>query len=324
MQAVRRRSHPLLDFTQQGKDKLDKTTKAHIALFMVAFIYGANYTIAKEVMGGGYLPPLPFILLRVSIGLVLFWLFHRALVRERVARADLGRLALCGLFGVALNQMFFFSGLNWTTPINASLIMTTTPVLVLAASSLLLGELITGKKIFGIALGAAGAILLIVHGERLSFGQEGFWGDLLVFLNASFFGIYLVLVKKLMAKYHPVTVVKWAFTFGILFVFPFGGPGLLEVEWGRFTPGIWLAILYVLVCTTFLAYLFNAYALSVVNASVVSIYIYLQPLLATLIALAFARDHLTGVKLLAAALIFAGVYLVSGRGGERGDRKRGR
>ncbi len=289
----------------------------------MSLIYGANYTIAKEVMGGGYLSPLPFILLRVGSGVLLFGLFHRLLVRERVARADLGRLALCGLFGVALNQMFFFSGLNWTTPINASLIMTTTPVLVLLASSILLGERITGRKIFGIVLGAAGAILLIAYGEQLSFGGPGFWGDLLVFLNASFFGIYLVLVKKLMAKYHPITVVKWAFAFGLLFVIPFGGPGLMEVEWGSFPPGIWLAVLYVLICTTFLAYLFNAYALSIVNASVVSIYIYLQPLLATLIALAFARDHLTNVKILAALLIFTGVYLVSGvRRGRRNEGMR--
>ena len=291
---------------------MDKTAKAHIALFLVALIYGANYTIAKEVMGGGYLPPLVFILLRVSSGVLLFSLFHQALVRERVERADLGRLALCGLFGVALNQMLFFTGLNWTTPINASLIMTTTPVLVLIASSVLLGERITKKKVLGIALGAAGAILLITYGERLSFARQGFWGDLLIFLNASAFGIYLVLVKRLMAKYHPITVVKWAFTFGILFVIPFGGPGLMEVEWARFTPGIWLAVLYVLLCTTFLAYFFNAYALSVVNPSVVSIYIYLQPLLATLIALAFSRDQMTIVKLLAALLIFTGVYLVSG------------
>ncbi|MCB0559410.1 MAG: DMT family transporter [Lewinellaceae bacterium] len=300
---------------------MDKTAKAHIALFMVALIYGANYTIAKEVMGGGYLPPLVFILLRVSSGVLLFWLFHRALVRERVGRADLGRLALCGLFGVALNQMLFFAGLNWTTPINASLIMTTTPVLVLVASAVLLGERITKRKVLGIALGAAGAILLITYGERLSFARQGFWGDLLVFLNACAFGIYLVLVKKLMAKYHPITVVKWAFFFGILFVIPFGGPGLIEVEWARFTPGIWLAVVYVLLCTTFLAYLFNAYALSVVNPSVVSIYIYLQPLLATLIALAFSRDQMTAVKLMAALLIFTGVYLVSGvrwRKGEKG------
>ncbi|MCB9263554.1 MAG: DMT family transporter [Lewinellaceae bacterium] len=291
---------------------MNRSAKAHIALFLVALIYGANYTIAKEVMDGGYLSPLAFILLRVISAVVLFWLFHLALVRERVARADFGRLILCGLFGVALNQMFFFAGLHWTRPINASLIMTTTPVLVLAASAILIGERITGRKVVGIVLGAAGAILLIAYGQQVSFSGQGFWGDLLVFLNATSFGIYLVLVKKLMAKYHPVTVVKWVFTFGALFVIPFGGPGLMAADWARFTPGIWMAVLYVLLCTTFLAYLFNAYALSVVNPSIVSIYIYLQPLLATLIAVSFGRDELTPLKLLAAVLIFSGVYLVSG------------
>ena len=290
---------------------MSATAKAHTALFLVALIYGANYTIAKEVMGGGYLQPLGFILLRVSSALFLFWLFHRAFVREQVERADLKRLALCGLFGVALNQMFFFSGLNWTTPINASLIMTTTPILVLLASALLIGERITWRKVAGILLGATGAGLLIAFGAQLSFGGQRLLGDLLIFLNAAFYGIYLVLVKKLMVRYHPMTVIKWVFAFGLLFVLPFGGPELWSADWSRFTPGIWLAVGYVLLCTTFLAYLFNAFALSVVNPSVVSIYIYLQPLLAAAIALVFGKDELTLVKGLSAALIFAGVYLVS-------------
>jgi drug/metabolite transporter (DMT)-like permease len=284
--------------------------KAHIALFLVALIYGANYTIAKDVMGQGYLQPLPFILLRVSCGVCLFWAFHRIWIKEKVERKDMLRLMACGLFGVALNQMFFFIGLNWTTPINASLIMTTTPILVLIASAIYLGERITGLKIAGIALGALGAGILIAYGERVNFG-DGWKGDLMVFLNASFYGIYLVIVKKLMARYHPLTVVKWVFIFGLCFVFPLSFTGLWQTEWMTFTPGIWLAVAYVLICTTFLAYLFNAFALSVVNPSVVSIYIYLQPLLATLIALLAGSDQLSPIKIIAALLIFAGVYMVS-------------
>jgi len=295
---------------------MSKLLQAHIALFLVALIYGANYTIAKDVMGEGYLEPLPFILLRVSCGTLLFWIFHRMLVAETVEKKDLLRLAICGLFGVALNQMLFFSGLNRTTPINASLIMTTTPILVLIASAIYLGERITPVKVGGILLGALGAGLLIAYGERLSFG-EGWKGDLLVFLNASCFGIYLVMVKKLMLRYHPVTVVKWVFLFGLCFVIPFSVKGALVTDWQSFTPRIWLAVAYVLICTTFLAYLFNNFALSVVNPSVVSIYIYLQPLLATLIALLVGSDQLSPIKILAASLIFAGVYLVSFGGKKR-------
>ena len=288
---------------------MNETVKAHIALFLVALIYGGNYTIAKEVMDGGYLQPLTFILLRVTAGLAFFYVFHQAFIREKVARRDYGLLALCGLFGVALNQMLFFSGLKFTTPINASLIMTTTPILVLIASSLLIGERITGRKVLGILLGAAGAVLLISYGHRVTINREGLLGDLLVFGNATAYGIYLVLVKRLMQTYHPITVVRWVFTFGILFVFPFGAGGLPSVAWHTFPTGIWLSVAYVLICTTFLAYLFNAYALKTVEASVVSIYIYLQPLLATLIALLSAKDHLDGVKVTSAMLIFAGVYL---------------
>jgi drug/metabolite transporter (DMT)-like permease len=287
------------------------TVKAHIALFLVALIYGANYTIAKIVMDGGYLHPISFILLRIVSAALLFWFFHTAYVKEKVARKDMGRLALCGLFGVALNQLFFLLGLNWTTPINASLIMTTTPILVLVVSALLLGERITSVKIIGIVLGALGAGTLIAYGKSINFGSTGLLGDLMIFINASSYGLYLVLVKNLMKKYHPITVTKWVFTFGLLYVIPISTPYIIHTDWASFSMNIWLAVGYVLLFTTFFAYLFNAYALSIVSPSIVSIYIYLQPLLATLIAVLWGSDLLTVVKVGAGLLIFVGVYLVS-------------
>ncbi len=290
---------------------LNTTIKAHIALFLVALIYGANYTIAKEVLDNDHIKPIGFILMRVIIGLILFTAIHTFYIKEKVDKKDLLRLMLCGLFGVAINQTFFFSGLKLTTPINASLIMTTTPILVLIASSIMIGEKITPRKILGIIAGCSGAILLILNGRTISFEKEQVLGDLLIFINASSYGIYLVIVKSLMLKYNPITVVKWVFIFGTLFVFPFGIGELSEVRWNTFDTSIWLAIIYVLVCTTFLAYLLNAYALKTVNPSVVSIYIYLQPLLATTIALIFAKDNLVAVKVFSGILIFVGVYLVS-------------
>lgn len=285
--------------------------KAHLALFIVALIYGANYTIAKIVMDGEHIQPLAFILLRVMAGIILFWTFHTMTARERIRRADMGKIVLCSVFGVAINQMFFFSGLKWTTPINASLIMTTTPILVLVVSALLIGERITKQKVLGIGLGAAGAILLIAHGEKLAFGGKRLLGDLLIFINAFAYGIYLVLVKTLMDRYHPITVITWVFTFGLFFVFPFGISDFLQIQWHTFDTSIWLAVCFVLFFTTFCAYLLNAFALKLVNASLVSVYIYLQPLLASLIALLSGKDSLNSIKVLSAVLIFAGVYLVS-------------
>jgi len=155
------------------------------------------------------------------------------------------------------------------------------------------------------------AIILISFGKELSFKQDQVYGDIMIFINAVSYGIYLVLVKKLMIRYHPITVVKWVFTFGIFMVIPFGVKDFLVVEWGEFTPLIWGSIVYVLVGATFLTYLLNAFALNIVNASVVSIYIYLQPLLATVIALIMEKDELGVVKILAAIFIFLGVFLVS-------------
>ncbi len=290
---------------------LNATIKAHIALFLVALIYGANYTIAKEVLVNEHIKPIGFILMRVITGLIMFTIIHTFYVKEKIERKDIFRLIICGLFGVAINQTFFFSGLKLTTPINASLIMTTTPILVLIASSIMIGEKITTRKIIGIIAGCSGAILLILNGRTINFEKEQILGDLMIFINASSYGIYLVIVKSLMKKYNPITVVKWVFIFGTLFVFPFGIGELSEVKWATFGVSTWLAIVYVLLCTTFLAYLFNAYALKTVNPSVVSIYIYLQPLLATMIALIFAKDHLVAIQVISGVMIFAGVYLVS-------------
>jgi len=290
---------------------LSSILKAHIALFLVALIYGANYTIAKEVLDNEHIKPIGFILMRVVTGLVLFTLIHSFYIKEKVDRKDFLRLILCGFFGVAINQTFFFSGLKLTTPINASLIMTTTPILVLITSSIMIGEKVTPRKILGIAVGCSGAVLLILNGEKINFGKDQILGDMMIFINATSYGIYLVIVKSLMKKYNPITVVKWVFIFGTLFVFPFGLGELTEVRWATFSYSIWLSIIYVLFFTTFLAYLFNAYALKTVNPSVVSIYIYLQPLLATTIALIFAKDNLAAIKVISGFLIFLGVYLVS-------------
>ncbi len=290
-----------------AKDQL----KAHAALFVVALIYGANYTIAKVVLDDDFLHPMAFISMRVVAGIAAFWLLHALWVKERVQRSDLPRLVLCGIFGVALNQSLFFIGLDYTTPINASLIMTTTPVLVLVASGIMLKETIQSKKVAGILLGMAGAVVLIIYGKKFAFNKDGWFGDLLVFVNASSYGLYLVLVKPLLVRYHPLTVVKWVFLIGSLGVLPFGWPELMQTPWQTFTPRVWLAIAYVLVCTTVLAYLLNAWAMQSVSPALVGIYVYLQPLLATLIALLTGKDVLAWPKVVAGMLIFAGVWLVS-------------
>lgn len=284
--------------------------KVHGALTLVGLIYGANYSIAKEVMPQ-YIQPFGFTLLRISAATLLFWLYHFWKGPEKVdLKKNLPRLLLCAALGVTANQLFFLKGLNLTTPINAALIMTITPVLVLLASAVLLKERITLKKSIGISMGLTGAVLIVLQ-QSPNAANGGILGDILILLNAASYGIYLVLVKPLMQHYRAATIIKWVFLFGFFMVLPFGWQEFSSTNWSVIPLPIWLAIIYVLVFTTFVAYLLNAWTLRYVNSSVVGIYIYLQPVFATLVATLWGQDQLTPQKLLYSLLIFAGVYLVS-------------
>ena len=282
----------------------------HLALFSVGAVYGGNYIIAKEVMPE-WVGPIGLIVIRVWIAAIIFWLIHVIFIKEKVnSRKDFFLIFRAAIFGVVINQIFFFSGLNLTRPINASLIMTATPILVLLTSAFILKEKITWQKSFGIALGFSGAVFLIGY-SGFSVSGNTFKGDLMVFLNACSYGIYLVLVKPLMAKYHPLTIVKWAFTFAIPFVTFFGWSEVRQTNWSVIPFEIYIGIVYIVFGVTVFAYLMNAWVLQYVNASMVGVYIYLQPLLATIFAISLGKDELTIIKILLGLLIFIGVYLVS-------------
>ncbi len=288
---------------------MNSNIKAHIALLLANIIYGVNYTVAKDVMPD-YILPFGFIFCRVIGALSLFWIIH-SFTYEKVAKKDMLLMAVCGFFGVFANQLMFFYGLNITTPINAGIIMTSNPILVIIASAIILKNRITILKVFGIFLGIAGALLLLLVKKDFSFGSDTLFGDLFIFLNALSYGIYLVLAVPLMKKYKPLTVIKWVFTFGAIFVIPFGVQQFSAIEWSTFPINIWWKFAFVVIATTFFAYLLNIYGLKKLSPSVVSTYIYLQPLLAAIVAIWAGKDSLDWIKIIAAILIFSGVYLVS-------------
>lgn len=283
--------------------------KAHIALFLVSLIYAANYTIAKEVMPK-YLSPDVLVLARILTGTIIFWL-ATSFKSEKIDKSDFGLLILCGFTGAALNMFAFFKGLSLTTPINASLILLLVPILVLIISAVFFKERITIIKGIGIILGIIGAGFLVMNGRAISLNSQGLVGDLLICVNSTSYAIYLVLVKKLIRKYETLTVLKWIFTFGLIFIFPFTISDFTNANWSAIPLSIWSAIAFILIAVTVLTYLFNGYALKFVSASVVSIYIYLQPLLASIIALSFGKDSLNLTKVIAYLLIFSGVLMVS-------------
>ena len=290
---------------------MSRTTLAHLALFAVALIYGANFAIAKVVMDGDYIAPRGFILMRVVTATSLFWLVALGRRRQRPEKKDLARLALCGFLGVAANQTLFFTGLDRTTPIHAALIMVLTPVLVLLLAALLERRNIRWHRGLGVVLAGCGAFLLISGGQGSAIGQGDVLGDILVGLNATAYALYLILVRPLMTKYPPMQVLRWVFLFGLGFVALIGVPEALAARWSDFTVPVTLSFLYVLIFTTYFTYTFNAFALRQVPPVVVSAYIYLQPVIAAVIGILLGMDQVTMIQLVAAALIFPGVWLVS-------------
>jgi drug/metabolite transporter (DMT)-like permease len=294
----------------------NNTYKAHLALLGANLIYGVNHIVAKGIMPNK-IGPSAFIFLRVLGAGILFWII-KSFIKERVEKKDLWLLLICGFFGVATNQLLFFHGLNLTSPIDASIIITAVPVMVVVFSSILLKEKITSNKIIGITIGAIGAVLLVWYGKS-TVGTSSVLGNVFVLINACSYALYLVLVKPLMKKYNPITVITWVFLFGFLFVFPIGIKDALTTDYSAFTLDTYLTVTFVIIGTTFLAYLFNIYALSKVSPSVNGSYIYLQPVVSfVMVAIyAFALGHqeyekdINLIKIISCLLVIIGVYLIS-------------
>lgn len=290
---------------------------AHLALLGVALIYGASFLIAKNAMQAA-VPPRAFIQFRVTGAAILFWILSPWSGSDRIYKLpknDLFRLLLCAAFGVTTNQLFFFEGLKITTPVNASIMMVSGPIAVLMVGALLVKERITPPKFIGIALGAVGALWLILSGANWELGSlfqsNVAKGNLFVLINATSYAVYLVIVKPLMSKYNALFVIRWVFTFGIFLVLPFGGPQIPTIDWALWDQPILISVIYVIVGTTFLTYLGNIIALKTLHPATVGAYIYLQPLIASILSLLFA-DEPWSLNMLGGALcIFAGVYFVS-------------
>lgn len=289
--------------------------RLHTALFVVSLIYAGTYSLAKDLMPH-YMQPLGIVTLRIA-GATLFFGVLKLLVApgERISgRADNLRAVACGVLGIGLNQLSFFAGLNLTTPINASLLQTISPIVVVLASAVLLKDKITVPKLLGVGLGAVGAAALIL--SRPSNGaaaKDALVGNLFLLFNGTVFGLYLVLVAPLMRKYHAFTVLARIFLVGGLLAIPVGLRQALQADYASFPLYIWGELGYMIFFLTILAYLLNNWALKYATPALLGVYIYLQPVLAVLIAVATGKDRFTLDKAWQAALIFVGVWLVSRR-----------
>lgn len=272
-------------------------------------IYAAGFSIIKEVTPE-FISPAGFVAIRVLGATPLLWLTG-IFVREKVDKADLTKIAVLSLFGVSINQSLFIKGMALTSPISGAIIMITSPLLVLIIGNIVLKEKFTWQRVSGVLIGLGGAALLILTSTLSNGREDNALGDLFIFINALSWGTFLVLVKPLMAKYNTITVLKWVFLFGLPILVPLGWNGMMEADWITFTGKTWFDISFVVVGVTFIAYLLNIYSLKILSPTVVSAYIYLQPLFAAAIALYFGKDEISWQKIVSALLIFAGVMLAS-------------
>ncbi len=285
--------------------------KGIVFSLLAALIYGVTFTIAKDVMKTA-VPSFAFVLMRVSGAMVVFWLLSLFLPTEKVEKKDYKKFFVAALFGIALNMMTFLTGLSYTSPISASVLMITTPIFVMIFSFIFLKNPINRFKITGVLLGMAGAAFLIMYGKKSAdFGSNPKLGNFLVALNAVSYALYLILAKPILTKYSPVTFAKWLYTFGFLLILPFSIKEFATLQWETISLTIHFKITFVVLFATVLTYLFNLIALRELKPTTMSVFIYLQPLIASIFAIFVGSDILTWVKIGAAILIILGVYLVN-------------
>ncbi len=288
-----------------------KSQRAIVALVATSFIFGLNYTVAKSLMPHFVSPP-QFMLLRLGGSLLVLWpVYLLGGFYQKIAKSDIFRLFLVSLTGITLNQILFFEGLSRTSPVDTSIIHACSPILVMVFAAIILKERFTVRKGVGIMLGATGAVWLVLLGTHGT-GQGTTLGNTLILLNIASYSLYLVLVKPLMKNYSALTVIVYSFTIGLLLVTPY----ILidDTPWriALFTPKAWLALLYVVYITTLLAFLLTNWALQHVTATLAGYFIYLQPVIATTVALLTRQDSFDYRKVIAAGVIFTGIIVVNG------------
>ena len=291
---------------------LNKKTTAHFALLFTNLFFAINLSAAKHLTSLQLAKPFGLNVVRVGVSAILFWILYLLKPTSvKIEKEDRMRFVWCALTGIAINQLLFLKGLSLTYPIHASLLMLTTPILIVFIASWVLKEKIGIFKITGLALGITGAAVLVLAKAGTANRDEVVLGDILIIVNAISYTIYFILVRPLMLKYNPVMIIRWIFTIGLLMVLPFGWTEFMQIQWTSFNAVDCTTMALVVFTGTFLAYLFNVYGIKMLGASAAGFYIYTQPFFATFIAMIFLKEELQLYKVAAAALIFTGVYLAN-------------
>ena len=292
---------------------MDKRLFAILAALGGTTIYALNHTIAKDVMPT-YVQGFGFIMIRLIGGTVLFWVVSLFLPKQPIAHTDFKHFFRAAFLGMAVNMLAFFKGLEYSTPINSTVIITNTPIMVFLFSALLLKEQMARYRVIGVLLGFLGALSLILFNQHAPLNSPNIpLGNFLFLVNASAYGLYMIVVKPLSEKYNTIHLLKWLFFIGLLISSPLALPEFLAIDWQQIPLPIWWRIGFVVLGTTFMNYLLMTYAIRYLRATALSVFTYIQPIMGILFALAVGADHMNATKWIAVAFVLVGVYLVTKR-----------
>lgn len=286
--------------------------KGHGAIFGANFLWGVMSPITKMLFIGGIVSPMVLVGLRMAGAAVLFWAFALITGMERVSRRDMLLFFVAALLGVVCNQGVYTLGLSMTSPVDASVISTSTPIFTMVIAAYYLREPMTAKKITGVLLGAAGAVMLVLSGVEAGKGLGGSaLGDALCIFAELCFASYLVFFKSLISRYSPMTVMRWMFTWATVMVLPFTAGDIASVDYMSLDAETIGGLAYVVVVATFVCYFLSPIGQKHLRPTVVSMYFYVQPVVATILATILGTAGTFGVvKVLSVAMIFTGVFLV--------------
>jgi len=287
--------------------------RGHLAMLGANLMWGLMSPVAKIVMAGAVVSPLLMTDFRIAGAAALFWILSFFLPKEHVPVSDLLRLAGAAFLGILFNQGCFIFGVGFTSPGEASIITTTMPMWVMILAAIILKEPITMKKAGGIVIGATGALLLVYGaGSRsVTDGSEPLLGDILVFCAQFSYALYLTLYKNFIKKYSLVTLMKWMFLFAAIVIVPVSVPTLISTAWNAITATEMWGVAFVVLCATFAAYIFVMTGQKALRPTLVGIYNYVQPIVASIVGICLGLDKMTPLKILAIILIFSGVWLVT-------------
>lgn len=292
-------------------DMKPEILKGHVAMLTANVLWGCMSPSSKIVLSSGLVNAISLTTFRMLGAAIVFWIASFFMPKEHVPHEDLKDLFFAALFGIVLNQGSYIFGVSMTSPIDATIVATSTPIITMIIAAFYLKEPITGTKILGVFVGAAGALTLILSGQQASAGGGNVWGDLLCLFAQCCFSIYVVVYKGLIGKYSPVTLMKWMFTYSAICTIPFSYSSVSSIDFATLPLSIYLNIAVVVLGGTFFAYLLIPIGQRALRPTVATMYNYVQPIVASIITVIVGLDTFGLMKSIAIVLVFLGVYIVT-------------